>query len=92
MEATRQSSLIDRMVRAAMLDEQLYEEVEHDQSATRQAMLVVVLGAIAAGIGVLDGGLLAIVVGIVAALIGWAIYAFVAYWVGTHIFHGPHTQ
>ena len=32
MEATRQSSLVDRMIRAAMLDEHLYEEVEHDQS------------------------------------------------------------
>jgi hypothetical protein len=92
MEATRESSLVDRMIRAAMLDEQLYEEVEHDQSATRQAMLVVVLGAVAAGIGALYGGLLALVVGIIAALVGWAIYAFVAYWVGTHIFHGPHTS
>ncbi len=92
MEATRQSSLIGRMIRAAMLDEQLYEEVEHDQSATRQAMLVVVLGAVAAGIGALYGGLLALVVSIVAALIGWAVYAFVAYWVGTHIFRGPHTS
>ncbi len=92
MEATRQSSLVDRMIRAAMLDGHLYEEVEHDQSATRQAMLVVVLGAAAAGIGVLYGGLLALVVGMVTALIGWAIYAFVAYWVGTNIFHGPRTS
>ncbi len=92
MEATRESSLVDRMIRAAMLDEQLYEEVEHDQSATRQAMLVVVLGAVAAGIGALYGGLRALVVGITTALVGWAIYAFVAYWVGTHIFHGPHTS
>ncbi len=92
MEATRKSSLVDRMIRAAMLDANLYEEVEHDQSATRQAMLVVVLGSVAAGIGALYGGLLATVVGIVTALIGWAVYAFVAYWVGTHIFHGPHTS
>ncbi len=92
MEATRESSLVDRMIRAAMLDEQLYEEVEHDQSATRQAMLVVVLGAAAAGIGALYGGLIALVVGVITALVGWAVYAFVAYWVGTHIFHGPHSS
>jgi hypothetical protein len=80
------------MIRAAMLDEQLYEEVEHDQSATRQAMLIVLLGAVAAGIGALYGGLISLAVGMTAALIGWAVYAFVAYWVGTHIFHGPHTS
>ncbi len=43
-----QGSLIDRMIRAAKLDPQVYEEVEHDQSATSQAMTVVVLGAVAA--------------------------------------------
>ena len=90
--ATGQASIIDRMIRAARLEPQLYEEVEHDQSATGQAILVVVLGAIAAGIGALSGGIVALIVGIVAALVGWAVYAFVAYWVGTNFFKGPHTE
>ena len=92
VEAAGQASIIDRMIRAARLEPQVYEEVEHDQSATRQAMLVVVLGAIAAGIGALYGGIIALIVGIVAALIGWAVYAFIAYWVGTNIFKGPKTE
>ncbi|MEE8347233.1 MAG: YIP1 family protein [Dehalococcoidia bacterium] len=92
IEATGQASIIDRMIRAARLDPQVYEEVEHDQSATGQAMLVVVLAAIAAGIGALSGGILALVVGVIAALVGWAVYALVAYWVGTNFFKGPHTE
>ncbi len=92
LEATGQKSTIDRMIRAARLEPQLYEEVEHDQSATGQAMLVVVLGAIAGGIGALSGGIAGLVVGVVASLVGWAVYAFIAYWVGTNIFKGPHTE
>ena len=92
LEATGQKSIIDRMIRAARLEPQLYEEVEHDQSATGQAMLVVVLGAIAGGIGALSGGIAGLVVGVVASLVGWAVYAFIAYWVGTNIFKGPHTE
>ncbi len=87
-----QGSMIDRMIRAAKLDPQVYEEVEHDQSATSQAMTVVVLGAVAAGIGALYGGVIGLVVGVIAGLIGWAVYAFVAYWVGTNIFKGPQTD
>src|SRR4030042_4180738 len=92
VSATGQASIVDRMVRAARLEPQVYEEVEHDQSATGQAMLVVVLGAVAAGIGALSGGVIGLIVGIVAALVGWAVYALVAYWVGTNVFKGPQTE
>ncbi len=92
LEATGQKSTIDRMIRAARLEPQLYEEVEHDQSATIPAMQVVVLGAIAGGIGALSGGITGLVFGIIAALVGWAVYAYIAYWVGTNIFKGPQTE
>jgi hypothetical protein len=92
LEATSQSSLIDRMVRAAKLDSSVYEEVDHDESATGQAMLVVFLGAVAAGIGALYGGVGALILGIITALVGWAVYAFIAFWVGTNFFKGLHTS
>ncbi len=92
LEATGEKSIIDRMIRAARLEPQVYEEVEHDQSATGQALLVVVLGAIAGGIGALSGGIAGLVVGVIASLVGWAVYAFIAYWVGTNIFKGPQTE
>ena len=45
------SQLTDRMMRAARLEPDLYEEVEADKSAMGQAMTVVVLASLAAGIG-----------------------------------------
>ena len=46
------ASLTRRMLGAAKLDPATYEEVESDATATPQAMLVVVLANLAAGIGV----------------------------------------
>ena len=43
--------LLRRMGRAALLHADTYEEVEADATATGQAMLVVILSALAAGVG-----------------------------------------
>ena len=52
------SSIQDRIIRAAKLDAKLYEEVEADQGAMGQAIAVVVLSGVAAGIGnSVNGGL-----------------------------------
>ena len=48
------TSFKNRIIRAAMLDVNLYEEVEADKSAMVQAMGVVVLSSIAAGLGSID--------------------------------------
>ena len=64
----------DRIIRAVKLDAQLYEEVEADTGAMGQAMGVVVLSSMAAGVGsVAIGGLGGILVlkGTIAALTGW---------------------
>ena len=45
------ADFVNRIFRAARLDVALYEEVEADKSALGQAMGVVVLSSIAAGIG-----------------------------------------
>ncbi|MDC4206255.1 MAG: hypothetical protein MPW14_02390 [Candidatus Manganitrophus sp.] len=47
---------VDRMIRAAQLDENLYEEVEADKGAMKQAIGVVVLSSLAAGIGTMSQG------------------------------------
>lgn len=86
------TSFVERMIGAARLDVHVYEEVEADSAATMQAATVIVLAAVAAGIGALDEGLAPLVVGIVTGLVGWAAYAFVAYWVGTRWFHGKETS
>lgn len=90
--STQERGFIDRLVGAALLDGAVYEEVEHDAGATGQAALVVVLGAVAAGVGLVLEGPIALVVGIVMALVGWAAYAYVAYWVGTRWFATAQTS
>jgi len=44
-------NLVNKMIRAAKLDVQLYEEVEKDIGVTKEAFLVVLIGAICNGIG-----------------------------------------
>ena len=81
------------MIGAARLRTETYEEVEADRSATRQAMAVVVLVALATVIGNLgSGSITGLVVGIVVAIVGWAFWAWITYFVGTTIFRTPETQ
>ena len=93
--------ILDRMVRAAKLDVSLYEEVEKDAAATNQAILVVIVTSICSGVGTAIGGhlragpggfLLGLVVGIISALVGWLIWSFITYFVGTKVFKGPQTE
>ncbi len=83
----------DRMVRAAKLDVNLYEEVEADKSAMGQAMGVVVLSSAAAGIASFSiTGVGGILMGTVAALIGWYVWAFITYIIGTKLLPEPQTS
>ena len=50
------ANLQNRIIRAAKLDVNLYEEVEADKGAMSQAMSVVVLSSFAAGIGTFGTG------------------------------------
>ena len=89
------ASLQDRMLRAAKLDADLYEEVEADQSAMQQAMLVVVLSSVAAGLGAMSTvgvGLGTVLIGTIGALAGWFIWAFLTYFIGTRILPQPQTS
>ena len=86
-------NFISRIIRAAKLEAHLYEEVEADKNAMRQAMLVVVLSGVAAGLGnVAKGGLPGILLGTVAALTGWYIWAFLIYLIGTKLLPEPNTR
>lgn len=83
----------DRMIRAAKLDVNLYEEVEADKSAMGQAMGVVVLSSVAAGIASFSiTGISGIVIGTISALIGWYVWAFITYLIGTKLLPEPQTS
>ena len=87
------SNFKNRIIRAAMLDSNLYEEVEADKSSQGQAMAVVILASIAAGIGLYKtGGFSGIITGTMAALISWYVWAYLTYFIGTKFFPEPQTE
>ena len=84
---------IDSIVRAAKLDINLYEEVEADKGAMGQAMGVVVLSSIAAGIGSIGTiGVKGIIIGAITALIAWYVWAYMTYFIGAKILPEPQTK
>ena len=83
------------------LDVSLYEEVEKDEGAVNQAVTVVIVSSICAGIGSLirslfGGGtgivLIGAIVWMIVTLVGWFIWSFIIYIVGTRITKGQETQ
>ena len=82
----------NRIIRAAKLDVALYEEVEADKSSLGQAMGVVILSSIAAGIGSTSAGILEMLIGVVVALAGWYIWAYLTYFIGTKFLPEPQTK
>ena len=87
------STFTDRMIRAAKLDVNLYEEVEADKGALGQAMGVVVLSGVAAGVGSIgSAGITGIFTGTITALIGWFIWAYITYIVGTKLLPQSQTK
>jgi len=87
------TQFVDRMVRAAKLDVQVYEEVEADKNAMSQAMAVVVLSSVAGGIGFMqESGLTGLLLGTVFSLLGWYIWAFLTYIIGTKLLPEPQTS
>lgn len=91
MEVERSGSMIERMVGAAMLDIDTYEEVEHDESATPQAAFVVGIVAVAAAIGGVGGGAQGLIAGLISAFAGWLIWSGMTYLIGTTLFEGKAT-
>jgi hypothetical protein len=80
-------NLVNKMIRAAKLDAQLYEEVEKDTVATKEAFLVVLIGAICNGIGSVGIlGAKGIITGIISGIVGWLLWSAVIYLIGVKIF------
>ena len=83
----------ERMIRAAKLDASLYEEVEADTGALKQATAVVVMASVAAGIGASAWrGIERLIFASLSALAGWYVWAFLTYWIGTRLLPEPQTK
>ena len=89
------TSFTNRIIGAARLDVAIYEEVEADAAAMRQAMGVVILASAAAAVGSVGigpGGIASIVVAGVVSIVGWVVWAFMTYVIGTRLLPEPQTQ
>lgn len=83
--------LVERMLRAARIETAVYEEVEGDRGLTAQALLVVVLSSLAAGIGI-SAGIAPLILSVVVSVLSWYVWAFLTYWIGTRLLPEPQTS
>jgi hypothetical protein len=86
-----------RLAGAAMLDAATYEDVEADRGATIQAIGVVVLASLAAGVGARGASgagpaLEFFVVGTILSLMVWVAFAALTFQVGTLVLPHPETR
>ena len=83
--------LIDRMLGAALLEAETYQEAALAPSTRIHAALVVAISAVAAGLGGLSGGVMGLLLGSLAAVFGWGLYCFAVSWAATNQFGVPRT-
>jgi hypothetical protein len=84
-------SIVDRMRGAALLDVATYEEVEHDNEATGQAAVVVVIVAVCSAIGAVWRGGPSIIMAPVGAMLGWLLWSALTYVIGDKLLGGTAT-
>jgi hypothetical protein len=88
------ATFLHRVMGATALDVATYEEVEADESGGVQAMAVVLLSAVAAGVGGrgLGQSLSVIPVVTLVALLSWAAWALLTYEIGARLLPEPDTR
>jgi hypothetical protein len=86
------ATFVQRMIGAAKLDVPVIEEIEADKEGTVPALGVVVIAAIAAGIGGAAAGGAGFGILLVSSLFGWVFWAFLTWIIGTKILATPETS
>lgn len=88
--------MINRIIRAAMLDGEFFKKAETDTTLTQEALMVVILVSLIGSIGTFIGGaisgdfgaaLLGLIAALVAGVVSYYIWAYVTYFVGTKLFN-----
>lgn len=84
---------LQRILKAALLNRAIYEQIETDRSATGQAFLVVLLASAAAGLGAIENhGPMGILWHTVHGVILWYVWAYATYFIGTRFLSTPETS
>ncbi len=88
-------SIFSRVIRAMKLDAQFYNEAEHDTSLNSEALLIVIVTALAAGFGTFVGKLFGAGIGealwstiaaLALAVVNYYVWAYLTYFFGTRFF------
>lgn len=89
---------IERLKGVFLLKSMTFEEIEHDENATRQAAIVVIVVALVTGVGTAlfssltdSSAFWGAVSAIAWAIIGWLVWSAVSFFVGTSLFDGVAT-
>ena len=83
----------ERVVGALKLDATTFEDIERDPTAMGQAVGIIALAALAGSLGsIWRLGIGTMVVGVVAALVGYVLWAVVVWLVGTKLMPDPATS
>jgi hypothetical protein len=89
--------ILSGMIRAAKLETAFYEEVEHDPSYSQDALMVVIIAAVASAIGTFIGGLfstnffqaiLGLIFGAAVSVGVYFLWVFLVHLIGTRLFKG----
>ena len=86
------TSFVRRMVGAAKLDPATYEEVEADKSATRQALGVVLLSAVAVTVGDFHLEDVDLLTKFLGGIVGWMIWVLFIWVVGVKLLPEAETR
>jgi hypothetical protein len=95
MTALANGTFVRRLLGASTLDPETFEEVEADRGATTQALGVVLLSSVSAGLGAqgFSGrGLAAVVFFSAVALMAWAAWSLVTYEIGVRVLPDVNTR
>ncbi len=91
------ATMVNRVVRAAMLEAAVYEEAEANTNLNQEALAVVILASLANGVGLFLSGIVGgsigaaiggLLFGVIMGVLGYYIWAYVTYWVGTNLLKG----
>ena len=85
--------MINKMIKAATLNSQFYEEVEHDRNASLQAGAVVALSATCGGIASIGTyGITGLIAGVILGIAVWLLRAGVILIIGTKLLRAAETE
>jgi len=83
----------DRVKGVLLLDVKTFEEIEADTTANAQALLVVVVASLVAGLGAgINLGVIGLLRETISALVGWVMWAGVTWVIGSKLLPEPQTH